>query len=93
MRKGYSVRDWRVRPTLMKKPRHSYRHYFTWGAEMYKMGYEPVHVLERIRWDWKGILYSWGYVSAILKRIQKYEFAPWVFKAQTQRLVHRKKRD
>jgi hypothetical protein len=88
--RGYLVKVWRVPPMLRKKRPHSYRWYLTRGAEMYKMGYEPVHVLERVRQDLRGILYSCGYASAMFEGVKKYDLAPWVFRAQIRRLIYGK---
>lgn len=89
-RRGYLVKDWRVYPMLRKKRPHSYRWYLTRGAEMYKMGYEPVHVLERVKVDRKGILFSLGYALAMLERVEKYDVASWVFRVQIRRLIYGK---
>jgi hypothetical protein len=89
-RRGYSVKGWQVFPILRKKRPHSYRWYLSLGTEMYKMGYEPIHVLERMRWDRRGIVYSIGYGLAMLKRVKKYDIATWVFRAQTRRLIYGK---
>jgi glycosyltransferase involved in cell wall biosynthesis len=91
-RRGYLVKGWRVPPMLRKKRPHSYRWYLTRGAEMYKMGYEPIHVLERLRGDRRGVLYSLGYISAMFKRAEQYALAPWVFRTQTRRLIYGKER-
>jgi len=89
-RRGYSIKGWRVFPILRKKRPHSYRWYLSRGMEMYKMGYEPLHVLERMREDQRGILYNCGYALAMLKRVKKYDLAPWVFRVQIRRLIYGK---
>jgi len=93
MRRGYIFKDWRLPPASMRKPHHSYRHQFIWGAELYKMGYEPIHVLARIREHRREILTACAYVSAMLKRTRKYELASWVFNAQIRRILYGKHSD
>jgi len=92
LRQGYQVKRWLCPPVLMRKSgqHHSYRYYFTRGIEMYRLGYEPIHVLETLRRDLRNIFNILGYALAVLKRIERYDFAHWVFRTQLRRLVYGK---
>jgi hypothetical protein len=57
--------------------------------EMYKLGYEPLHVVETLRRDLRNVFAILGYVVAALKT-ERYDVAGWVFRAQLKRLLVRK---
>lgn len=45
---GCSVKRWVVTPDAVKvreKGHHAVAHYFNGGPELYRLGYEPIHVL------------------------------------------------
>ena len=98
--KGCTVQRWRRAPdvAVREKGHHSYRHHFNAGAEHYRLGYEPVHVLkvlsDILQDGFKGsleidrVLPILGYFSAALRRIERYEFAPWIFRMQVRRLIY-----
>ena len=98
--KGYTVKRWVCPPEIKarKKGHHNSRHHIRVGIEWYKLGYEPIHVLYALQPMAQGILkgklmmelflrVSW-YFLAVLKRIERYEFAPWVFMMQVRRLIY-----
>jgi len=90
MSRSKKVEDWRIHPILLKQSRkkHSWRYYFHRGVEMYKLGYEPIHVVDRARID--GLMNAFtilGYFISIIKRKERYEFFGWVFKTQLKRLA------
>jgi hypothetical protein len=58
---------------------------------MYKLGYEPIHVIEVIRRDARNLFTIIGYATAILERVKRYDTAYWVFKAQLRRLLYGKR--
>lgn len=91
--KGYNVLSWALPPKIKRRSgaHHTWRYYFTRGIEMYKLGYEPVHVVEVIRHDIRNIFTILGYFTAIIKRLEHYDFAGWVFRAQLKRLLYGKK--
>lgn len=91
--RGCSVKSWVLPPKLKRKSgvHHSWRYYLTRGVEMYKLGYEPIHVIEVLRRDFRNMFTIIGYVIAALKRVERYDIAPWVFRAQLKRLVYGKK--
>jgi len=89
---GRSVKPWTLPPKLKRKSgvAHSWRYYFVRGKEMYKLGYEPIHVFEVIRLDPRNVFAVLGYFIGMLKRISRYDFAGLVFKTQLRRLIYRK---
>ncbi|MCR8433208.1 MAG: glycosyltransferase family 2 protein [Crenarchaeota archaeon] len=89
---GYSVQSWALPPKLKRKSgaHHSWRYYFIRGMELYKLGYEPVHMVELIRHDIRNIFAILGYFAAIIKRARRYDIASWVFRAQLRRLLYGK---
>ncbi len=89
---GCSVKPWILPPKLKRKSgsHHSWMYYFVRGTEMYKLGYEPIHVIEVLRRDFRNLFTIIGYVTAMLKRIKRYDIASWVFKAQLKRLFYGK---
>jgi len=94
MSKGGKVADWRVPPISLKtsRKRHSWRYYFYFGIERYRLGYEPIHIIERFRaYKLMNCFLLIGYVTALLKKLGKYEFADWVFRTQLKRLFLRKR--
>jgi len=94
LHRGFLVKQWRCLPVLvLNRPPHSYRHFFSRGIEMYKLGYEPIHVFERIRWDRRCVFSILGYFTAMLKGIERYDFANWVLKTQIKRLIYGKQRE
>jgi len=100
--KGYNVKRWRRQPQFRKREtqHHSYRHELQRGIEWYKLGYEPLHVLDYPRefiYDQcerkpfiDRIFPVLGYFLAILRRMTRYEFAPWIFHMQVRRLLYGK---
>lgn len=100
MHKGYVVKRWRCPPIDKgrKKVHHSYRHEFNVGKEFYRLGYEPIHVFERLRCLFTrgpsikarmltGVFPIFGYASAAFRRVRRYDCAPWVFTMQVRRLI------
>lgn len=90
---GFDVRRWLLSPKLKRKSgsHHSWRYYFMRGKETYRLGYEPLHVAEHIRYDLRNIFELLGYFVALFKHDMKYDIARWVFGAQLKRLVYGKK--
>jgi hypothetical protein len=98
---GYTVKRWRCDPhfKIREKGHHSYKHELQRGVAWYRLGYEPIHVLdfprEFIVYDLrKGIINIdrvfpvIGYFLAALRRVDRYEFAPWIFIMQVRRLLY-----
>jgi len=89
---GCSVRSWVIPPKLKRKSgtHHSWRYYFVRGMEMYKLGYEPLHVVEVVRHDFRNVFTIVGYAMAAFKRLKHYDISNWVFRAQLRRLIYGK---
>ncbi|MEM1659906.1 MAG: hypothetical protein QXR17_01995 [Candidatus Bathyarchaeia archaeon] len=83
---------WTLPPKVKRRSgaHHTWKYYFTRGIEMYKLGYEPVHVAEVIRHDIRNVFTILGYFAAIIKGLEHYDFAGWVFRAQLKRLLYGK---
>ena len=83
--KGEKVSSWKVPPiklsTSMKT--HSWRYFYTRGKEMYKLGYEPLHVIKTIMNTFSLL----GYMTAALLNEQKYQFSQWLFKKQLSKIL------
>jgi hypothetical protein len=64
------VAKWKVQPILTRNPGkcHNTNYYLHKGKIMYKLGYEPVHVLYSSLQDWKNLFCVFGYLFAMLKR-------------------------
>ncbi|MEM0075863.1 MAG: glycosyltransferase family A protein [Conexivisphaerales archaeon] len=91
---GYSVRTWALPPRLKRKSgiHHTWRYYFTRGIEVYRIGYEPIHVTEFLRNGIKNIFTLLAYYISIIKRTERYDIAGWVFREQWRRIVYGKQR-
>jgi hypothetical protein len=91
---GCSVKSWMLPPKLKRTSgsHHSWRYYFVRGMEMYKLGYEPLHVVEVLLRDVRNLFAILGYLTAVLKRMEHYDTARWVFRAQLKRLIYGKRR-
>jgi glycosyltransferase involved in cell wall biosynthesis len=89
---GHVVKAWKLQPVVKGRKRHEWGYYSVRGVEMYKLGYEPLHVLETMLHDIRNVFTVLGYIIALVKRYKRYEFANWVFKTQLYRLFLRKKR-
>lgn len=93
--KGCRVESWILPPKLKRKSGsgHSWRYFYIRGIEMCKLGYEPIHIIERLRWDFRYIFAIAGYIVAILKRVRRYDVAHWVLRAQLRRLFRGRSRE
>ncbi|HUU88381.1 MAG TPA: glycosyltransferase family A protein [Candidatus Glassbacteria bacterium] len=87
-----SVKGWVCPPKLIRKSgqHHSYRYYYNRGKEIYKLGYEPIHVFERVIHDFRNTFSILGYFLAIFSRVKRYDIVYWVFRAQIMRLFYGK---
>jgi len=86
---GYAVESWRVKPKLLRKSGkpHSWKYFYIRGIEMYKIGYEPLHVIASLRYELRNAFAVLGYISSLLSRSQKYPFARCVFKKQLEKVT------
>ncbi|MEM2122628.1 MAG: glycosyltransferase family A protein [Candidatus Bathyarchaeia archaeon] len=87
--RGCSVKPWVLPPKLKRRSgaHHPWRYHFVRGVEMYKLGYEPIHVFKPLLHDIRGLLIVLGYFMGLLKKARRYEFAGWVFRRQLRRLI------
>lgn len=87
---GCIVKSWSLAPKVKRRSgvHHSWRYYFIRGEEMYKLGYEPLHVIDVLRHDVRNLFAIIGYGTAAVKRIRRYDVANWVFRAQLKRLIY-----
>jgi hypothetical protein len=67
---GLKVTKWNVEPMLMRRSGggHNVSYYLHRGKVMYKLGYEPVHVLHSILIDKRNVFSIAGYIRAWIKR-------------------------
>jgi len=86
MQLGYNVQKWKVKPQH-KKRLHNPLIAAGRGINMYRLGYEPIHVLLSWRHDIRRIFAIFGYFYALLKREKKFDVAHFVWKKQVKRIL------
>ncbi|MEM3684067.1 MAG: glycosyltransferase family A protein [Conexivisphaerales archaeon] len=88
--KGFTIKNYACKPVLMPESRkhHSFRYYYALGKEYYKLGYEPIHVIASLRYGKMELFKAFGYFVALLNGTERYEFARFVAKLQTMRLLY-----
>lgn len=86
MQLGFKVTDWRVKP-LHKKRLHSPIIALRRGINMYRLGYEPVHVFLSLRYNIRNFFAIFGYLLALLKQEQKFDVANFVWWSQIKKLM------
>ena len=73
------VREYAVPPILRRKSGKGYYKYFLARGEMqYRMGFEPVHVFAKILISLMNVFGIFGYLKAMFKRVERFEFADFV---------------
>jgi hypothetical protein len=74
MQNGYSTMSWKLPPKLLRKSGkpHSWRYFYVRGLEMYKVGYEPLHVVGSLRYEVRNVFAVLGYISALFSPPLKY---------------------
>lgn len=70
-----------------KPPQHSAMRYFDQGIHQYRLGYEPFHSLAYMRFCFWFICVPAGYFYALVKRVKKFDVAPFVWREQVKRLL------
>lgn len=80
----YKVQDWKVKPNHLRKDGslHGIPYYLNRGKQMYKLGYEPIHVLFSPLWNVGNLFSILPYFWSILARKKKYDVAKYVFRKQ-----------
>lgn len=89
MQEGYKVIAYRVAPILLRrsgKP-HGLKYFVERGVSMWKLGYEPFHVLGSFRWEPRNVFAVFGYFLSFLMRQKKFDVAEYVWHKQVERLV------
>ena len=79
----------KVEPILLRKSgrHHGVKYYVARGEIMYKVGYEPFHVLTSFRWDLWNIFAVFGYFYALVTRKRRFDVADYVWYKQVRRLL------
>lgn len=70
-----------------KPSHHNLKHFFNRGKSMYKLGYEPFHMLGSIRFTFWDIFAIFGYFAVLMKREKKFGVADFVWRKQVRRLL------
>jgi len=88
---GRTVKSWILPPRLNRESgvHHSWRYYFIRGLARYKFGYEPLHVFGSLYRDIRNAFTILGYLTALLKRMERHDFAGWTFRTQLRKLLRR----
>lgn len=88
--KGYSNLTWNTHPIVTREgfKRHPWRYHYARGLEMFKLGYEPVHVIHASRNSFLIV----GYLRGLFSMVDRYPFYKWVFRHQVRRIIYRKAR-
>jgi hypothetical protein len=91
MKEGATVIGWKVGARHRSVVRDNINEYSNRGKLMYKVGYEPVHLVQSLVhvhfWTIRDVFTVWGYFVAAIKRTPKYEVADYVFNRQVKRLL------
>lgn len=85
---GAKVQDWKVKPNHLRKDGslHGIPYYLNRGRQMYKLGYEPIHVLFSPLWNIGNLFSIPSYFWAAFWRKKRYDVAQYVFRKQVGRL-------
>ena len=80
---------WNVKPIRSRKcgRTHSKQYFIDRGALMWMLGYEPLHVIGNVRWDFYNVFAVFGYFYAMLNRVTRLDVAKSVFHYQICRLT------
>jgi len=89
MKTGCKVIKYRIRPVLLRKSgvHHGLKYFLNRGITMYKLGYEPFHVLASFRWASRNVFAVFGYFIALLRREKKFDVADYVWMKQVNKLI------
>ncbi len=92
LRNGYSIKEYLLPPSVTREASfHPWRYHFTRGVATYKLGYEPFHAfafsLDFLK-DHNILFIAIGFLVALFRREQRYEFADWIFRAQLRELLN-----
>lgn len=89
MQENRKVQKNRVKAILLRPSgvHHSIEYFVNRGTAMWKLGYEPLHVLMSWRWEWRNIFTVYGYLRAILRGTKRHDIAKFVWNKQVRRLL------
>ena len=89
-RHGLTAVSYTVNPQLRRLPGATHRltYWVEQGHVYYQLGFEPFHVLAKLRLGWRHALSVVGYVHAILNREPRCRCAKYVRFHQLRRLIH-----
>jgi hypothetical protein len=88
MLRGYRWSAWNTKPLMVRDngKTHSMRYFFERGLVMWKCGYEPLHVLGSVRWDFRNLFSVAEYFSCLIRRVPKFDISKFVFLYQLHKL-------
>lgn len=88
MQQGYKWSYWDVKPVLKRRAgkTHSLQYFLNRGREMWRNGYEPLHVLGSCRWELRNLLCVFGYFAALLSGVPRLDVAAYTFRYQLHKL-------
>ncbi|MEM3365971.1 MAG: glycosyltransferase family A protein [Candidatus Methanomethyliaceae archaeon] len=78
---------WPIKPIpIGLKKRHNWRYYYQIGFDRYKLGYDPIHIMLHLRHGKMYLFYVIGYLISLLRREERYHFAPKIFRLKLREL-------
>lgn len=88
MKENCKVYKNQVKPVLTRPSgkHHGIKYFLDRGKAMYRLGYEPLHVLASFRWASGNIFAVFGYFVALLKCERKFDVADFVWQKQVRKL-------
>lgn len=88
---GLKVTHPRVSPVLLRDSGHlSFKYFWHRGQGMYRLGYEPIHVLHSLMWPqdtFKHSISVVAYTVSFLLQRKRHDVAVWVFITQLHNLT------
>jgi hypothetical protein len=69
------------------KPHRSVSYFLDRGRGMYRLGYEPVHVLASVLWGLGNVFAYFSYLGCCVSRPEKFDVVDYVRKKQLARLT------
>ena len=91
-RHGKKVAGYAVKPIHSSTTHHPMNDYVNRGVQLYKLGYEPVHVVQqclfkRGAYSLKDLATVLTYFAHFFRRTKKLDIATWTWRYQVKRLV------
>jgi len=81
---------YRVKPILLRKSgrHHGVNYFLNRGKSMYRLGYEPFHVLASVRFTPWNVFAFFGYLTCLIKHEKRFDIAKFVWTKQIEKLFH-----